>query len=215
MNNGDSRFPKALLFSFHCGTRYRLSRRHLRELLFGTGSMPPRPNGLQRSTLHTARASPRIAPHSLIASIAYCEQVGVNRQQGFLSGDMNFRYRVISHISTYFMTVYSRGRFGGEIRRNAGRCPDPLKKLLERSFLRIFKNFCQKGSGKGLGWQSSYIGFTEKGHSTLCRSPVGCFSGKIRADLRRKARAFRTQRQGRVSPLPRSRRQPVRVRKSR
>ena len=60
-----------------------------------------------------------------------------------------------------------------------------------------------------------YIGFTEKGHSTSCRSPVGCFSGKIRADLRRKARAFRTQRQGRVSPLPRSRRQPVRVRKSR
>lgn len=24
---------------------------------------------------------------------------------------------------------------------NAGRCPNPLKKLLERSFLRIFKNF--------------------------------------------------------------------------
>ena len=27
------------------------------------------------------------------------------------------------------------------IQRDAGRCPDPLKKLLERSFLRIFKNF--------------------------------------------------------------------------
>ena len=215
MNNGDSRFPKALLFSFHCGTRYRLSRRHLRELLFGTGSMPPRPNGLQRSTLHTARASPRIAPHSFTASIAYCEQVGVNRQQGFLSGDMNFRYRVISHISTYFMTVYSRGRLG--LRYEGfltGLRPDPPKTFLKEGFW-ISKNFCQKGSGKGLGWQSSYIGFTEKGHSTLCRSPVGCFSGKIRADLRRKARAFRTQRQGRVSPLPRSRRQPVRVRKSR
>ena len=136
LNNGDSRFPKALLFSFHCGTRYRLSRRHLRELLFGTGSMPPRPNGLQRSTLHTARASPRIAPHSFTASIAYCEQVGVNRQQGFLSGDMNFRYRVISHISTYFMTVYSRGRFGVEIRRIFNRAPPgPAKNLLERRFL--------------------------------------------------------------------------------
>ena len=143
MNNGDSRFPKALLFSFHCGTRYRLSRRHLRELLFGTGSMPPRPNGLQRSTLHTARASPRIAPHSFTASIAYCEQVGVNRQQGFLSGDMNFRYRVISHISTYFMTVYSRGRLG--LRYEGfltGLCPDPPKTFLKEGFW-ISKNFCQ------------------------------------------------------------------------
>ncbi len=214
MNNGDSRFPKALLFSFHCGTRYRLSRRHLRELLFGTGSMPPRPNELQRSTLHTARASPRIAPHSFTASIAYCEQVGVNRQQGFLSGDMNFRYRVISHISTYFMTVYSRGRFGVEIRRIFNRAPPgPAKNLLERRFL-DFQELLSKEYDKSLD-SISYIGFTEKGHSTLCRSPVGCFSGKIRADLRRKARAFRTQRQGRVSPLPRSRRQPVRVRKSR
>ena len=142
MNNGDSRFPKALLFSFHCGTRYRLSRRHLRELLFGTGSMPPRPNGLQRSTLHTARASPRIAPHSFTASIAYCEQVGVNRQQGFLSGDMNFRYRVISHISTYFMTVYSRGRLGLRYEGTPGaagamprHCSYPLKNLLVRRFL--------------------------------------------------------------------------------
>ena len=143
MNNGDSRFPKALLFSFHCGTRYRLSRRHLRELLFGTGSMPPRPNGLQRSTLHTARASPRIAPHSFTASIAYCEQVGVNRQQGFLSGDMNFRYRVISHISTYFMTVYSRGRLG--LRYEGfltGLRPDPPKTFLKEGFW-ISKNFCQ------------------------------------------------------------------------
>lgn len=104
---------------------------------------------------------------------------------------------------------------GVEIRRIFNRAPpEPAKNLLERRFLDFQELLSKRDLAKG--WvQSSYIGFTEKGHSTLCRSPVGCFSGKIRADLRRKARAFRTQRQGRVSPLPRSRRQPVRVRKSR
>ena len=170
MNNGDSRFPKALLFSFHCGTRYRLSRRHLRELLFGTGSMPPRPNGLQRSTLHTARASPRIAPHSFTASIAYCEQVGVNRQQGFLSGDMNFRYRVISHISTYFMTVYSRGRLG--LRYEGfltGLRPDPPKTFLKEGFW-ISKNFYQRNMTKV--WIPFRISVLPKKATALCAAAL-------------------------------------------
>lgn len=41
-------------------------------------------------------------PHSRMLSIAYCEQVGVNRQHGIgLSGEINLRYSFtgISHIS--------------------------------------------------------------------------------------------------------------------
>ena len=190
MNNGDSRFPKALLFSFHCGTRYRLSRRHLRELLFGTGSMPPRPNGLQRSTLHTARASPRIAPHSFTASIAYCEQVGVNRQQGFLSGDMNFRYRVISHISTYFMTVYSRGRLG--LRYEGfltGLRPDPPKNILKEGFW-ISKNFCQKGLWQRFGVAILVYRFYRKRPQHFVPQPCRLFFRKNQSRPQTKSPSF-------------------------
>ncbi len=45
---------------------------------FGTGSSIFFENGLQRIILQTASAVPMTIPHSLTASMAYCEQVGVN-----------------------------------------------------------------------------------------------------------------------------------------
>ena len=152
--------------------------------------MPPRPNGLQRSTLHTARASPRIAPHSFTASIAYCEQVGVNRQQGFLSGDMNFRYRVISHISTYFMTVYSRGRFGVEIRRIFNRAPPgPAKNLLERRFL-DFQELLSKGIWQRFGVAILVYRFYRKRPQHFVPQPCRLFFRKNQSRPQTKSPSF-------------------------
>ena len=59
----------------------------------GTGSYPHPPKGLHLSTRHTASARPAITPHSVIASIAYCEQLGVNLQEGVpLSGEITLLY---------------------------------------------------------------------------------------------------------------------------
>jgi len=74
----------------------------------GTGSYPPLQNGLHLSILHTERASPQITPHSLIASIAYLEQVGVKRQHGGFSGDIYFLYSDIIKISAVFIADYLR-----------------------------------------------------------------------------------------------------------
>lgn len=48
----------------------------------GTGSYPPLHSGLQRSTRHTAKQPPFNAPYLSMASYAYSEHVGTNRQAG-------------------------------------------------------------------------------------------------------------------------------------
>ena len=58
----------------------------------GTGSCPPDAQGWHRQTRRKANDAPWAAPCRPMASMAYWEQVGVNRQQGppssaFLAGD--------------------------------------------------------------------------------------------------------------------------------
>ena len=54
-----------------------------------TGSKPPWLNGLQRSTRHPARTSPRSMPYRWIACVAYVEQLGSYLQRVPNSGEMN------------------------------------------------------------------------------------------------------------------------------
>ena len=56
---------------------------------YGTGSYPLPPQGLQRSIRFIVSHNPLNGPCFLNASTAYCEQVGVNRHDGGLSGDMH------------------------------------------------------------------------------------------------------------------------------
>ena len=61
----------------------------------GTGSSPPRENGLHLSTRHTASAPPIMTPHSLKDKRAYSEQVGLNLHDGALfAPDKNLRYAI-------------------------------------------------------------------------------------------------------------------------
>jgi len=83
-------FSEAFFKALASFLAFLLSRNLLFSLLTGTGSSPYPPKGLQRKMRHSAKISPTITPHSMIASMAYCEQVGVNRQQGGLFGEMNF-----------------------------------------------------------------------------------------------------------------------------
>ena len=53
----------------------------------GTGSLPPRTSGLQRSTRHSASNVPRTTPCASIASIAYWLHVGLKRHIGGFSGE--------------------------------------------------------------------------------------------------------------------------------
>ena len=71
----------------------------------GTGSYPPLQNGLHLNTLLIVSILPFNAPWIFSASIAYCEQVGVNRQQGLLSGEINFLYKVTKKIRTYLIII--------------------------------------------------------------------------------------------------------------
>lgn len=57
---------------------------------YGTGSYPSPPHGWQRSRRRTARYSPFMGPCLVMASTAYCEQVGVKRQDGGVRGDIHF-----------------------------------------------------------------------------------------------------------------------------
>ena len=57
----------------------------------GTGSYPDPPPGRQRRTRFKASQLPLNGPCFVIASIAYWEQVGTNRQDGGVRGDMNLR----------------------------------------------------------------------------------------------------------------------------
>ena len=67
--------------------------------LFGTGSLPPFEKGLHLNMRHSASALPQIGPHSLRASVAYTEQVGVNLHDGCFIGEIYFLYRRIGNIS--------------------------------------------------------------------------------------------------------------------
>jgi len=53
----------------------------------GTGSIPPALHGLHRNSRIVASAPPLSAPWTSIASAAYSEQVGWNRQAGGMNGD--------------------------------------------------------------------------------------------------------------------------------
>ena len=59
----------------------------------GTGSCPPAVHGLQRSRRHTASQPPRIRPCVRMASMAYSEHVGVNRQDGGRRGEIAHWYK--------------------------------------------------------------------------------------------------------------------------
>lgn len=61
--------------------------------LRGTGSSPPFEKGLHLMRRKRVNTVPRTIPHSLTASMAYCEQEGVKRQVGVgLSGERYLRY---------------------------------------------------------------------------------------------------------------------------
>ena len=57
-------------------------------ILYGTGSYPEPPQGLQRRMRQMVSSSPFIGPCLRSASMAYAEQVGVKRQQAGLRGEM-------------------------------------------------------------------------------------------------------------------------------
>lgn len=54
----------------------------------GTGSYPLPPHGWQRKMRRTANQRPLKSPCFCSASIAYCEQVGVKRHEGGVSGEI-------------------------------------------------------------------------------------------------------------------------------
>lgn len=54
----------------------------------GTGSYPLPPQGWQRRMRRTASHNPLKGPCFWMASTAYCEQVGVKRQAGGVSGEI-------------------------------------------------------------------------------------------------------------------------------
>lgn len=61
--------------------------------LRGTGSSPPFEKGLHLTMRKRVNTVPTTIPHSLTASMAYCEQEGVKRQVGVgLSGERYLRY---------------------------------------------------------------------------------------------------------------------------
>lgn len=66
--------------------------------LFGTGSTPPLHRGLHLKMRQSAKKNPIKAPHSRNASIAYCEQVGKNRQLAPRRGDRCFWYSLTNQI---------------------------------------------------------------------------------------------------------------------
>jgi len=55
---------------------------------YGTGSYPEPPQGWHRKMRFSPSQHPRAAPYFCMASSVYCEQVGVKRQEGGVSGEM-------------------------------------------------------------------------------------------------------------------------------
>lgn len=56
--------------------------------IYGTGSYPCPPQGWQRLNRLTVNHSPLNTPYFLKASSEYCEQVGVNRHLGPITGEI-------------------------------------------------------------------------------------------------------------------------------
>jgi len=69
-------FSEAFFKALASFLAFLFAKNRLFSLLTGTGSSPYFPKGLQRRMRHSAKISPTITPHSMIASMAYCEQVG-------------------------------------------------------------------------------------------------------------------------------------------
>ncbi len=59
---------------------------------YGTGSYPLPPQGLHLNIRQIASARPFIGPCFIIASLAYCEHVGVNLHAAGVNGLMHFWY---------------------------------------------------------------------------------------------------------------------------
>ena len=58
------------------------------QSFYGTGSYPDPPHGWQRAMRFTPSQPPFKTPYLRIASKVYCEQVGVKRHAGGVSGEM-------------------------------------------------------------------------------------------------------------------------------
>ncbi len=56
---------------------------------YGTGSYPEPPKGLHRKMRFSASQLPLNGPCFMMASLAYCEQVGVKRQAAGVNGEMH------------------------------------------------------------------------------------------------------------------------------
>lgn len=63
----------------------------LGNFFYGTGSYPCPPQGWQRPILLAAKREPLSGPCFLIASIEYCEQVGVYLQVAGNNGEIAYR----------------------------------------------------------------------------------------------------------------------------
>ncbi len=85
----------------------------------GTGSYPPRDRGVHRKMRQKAYRPPRKMPCRAIASIAYSEQVGTNRQAGGSMGEMQYLYirmgKMAMHRNSLVIPVSS-----GNVPLNAG-----------------------------------------------------------------------------------------------
>jgi len=68
-------------------------------LRFGTGSYPCEPHGLHFAKRFKPNQAPRNAPHSSIASIVYCEQVGTCLQFCPSNGEMSNWYALTGKIN--------------------------------------------------------------------------------------------------------------------
>ena len=62
---------------------------------YGTGSWPWPPQGWQRAILFSVSQPPFNGPYFFIASIPYCEQVGVYRHEGPIHGEITCWYVLI------------------------------------------------------------------------------------------------------------------------
>ena len=69
----------------------------------GTGSHPPAEYGLHLQILQNAKKPPLTAPKRLTAVSAYCEQLGVKRQERGNLSDNVILYSFISPIKIYFI----------------------------------------------------------------------------------------------------------------
>lgn len=81
----------------------RCFRERKKKYSSGTGSHPPAENGLHLQILQNAKKPPLTAPKRLTAVSAYCEQLGVKRQERGSLSDKVILYNFISPIRIYFI----------------------------------------------------------------------------------------------------------------